>query len=161
MENTIFLGPPGGITTSRLVQAIGTALHHPLTIDRGYRHIRTSWGYRHIQACTSSSPGAIGTSRLVQAIGTAPHHPLTIDRGYQHIRSPTIAVTWDHFIQEHASSEIARLKALLDQRTIPSFFRLCPPLTTQQRSRQAVLHAVLLQAISRARFHCFLGSTAH
>jgi len=94
---------------------------HPAlsTVARGYRHIRTSWGYRHIQACTSSSPGAIGTSRLVQAIGTAPHHPLTIDRGYRHIRSSTIAATWDHFIQEHASSEIARLKALLDQRTIP------------------------------------------
>jgi len=59
---------------------------HPAlsTVARGYRHIRTSWGYRHIQACTSSSPGAIGTSRLVQAIGTAPHHPLTID----HCRCP-------------------------------------------------------------------------
>ncbi len=112
-------------------------------VARGFARIRTS--------SSSSSPGALHTSRTFVAWGYTHIQDSIIVAawGYTHIQARTSSI--DHFIArrlEHVALVQARAMHHRSHN-----FRLRPPLTTQQRSWQAVLHAVLVQAISRARFH--------
>jgi len=87
------------ITSISYLHRPGLSAHPALsTVARGYRHIRTSWGYRHIQACTSSSPGNI--EHPAPSTGNIEHPaPSTAARGYRLIRTSPGAIGTSRLVQ--------------------------------------------------------------